>query len=175
MGKRVTTGSLFGGTAARLAGALLACVATVSVSAPARAIEPLSKPHAILVYADWCFNCKQIVPRLDKLMPRYAQRIEFERFDVTNEDRKARSRQRAKDLGVGPIYFANKGTGVVLLVSRGREKVGELRYTLSDEQIAAALDALAEGRPIPPSSQPPPATPSAAAPSPTSVRAAPPR
>jgi thiol-disulfide isomerase/thioredoxin len=118
-------------------------------SSPTSALEPLSKPYAILVYADWCFNCKQIVPRLDKLMPRYAQRIEFERFDMTDEQRKARSRQRAKDLNVGPIYFANKGTGVVLLIDRQREKVGELRYTLSDEQIEAALDALADGRPIP--------------------------
>ena len=111
--------------------------------------EPLSKPYAILVYADWCFNCKQIIPRLDKLLPHYADRIEFERFDMTNEDRKARSRQRAKDLGVGPIYFANKGTGVVLLVNTRREKVGELRYTLSDDQMKTALDALAAGRPVP--------------------------
>ncbi len=127
------------------------------------AIEPLSKPYAILVYADWCFNCKQIIPRLDKLIPKYADRIEFERFDMTNEDRKTRSRQRAKDLGVGPIYFANKGTGLVMLINKQREKVGELRYTLSDEQMVAALDAVAAGQPVPASSQPPaetkPATP----------------
>lgn len=133
------------------------------VPAQAAQIEPLSKPYAILVYADWCFNCKQIVPRLDKLIPQYAQRIEFERFDMTNEDRKTRSRQRAKDLNVGPIYFANKGTGVVLLINRQREKVGELRYTLSDVQIKTALDALAAGKPIPPSSQPQPSAPKTAA------------
>lgn len=131
---------------------------------PGFALEPLSKPYAVLVYADWCFNCKQIVPRLDKLIPKYAERIEFERFDMTNDDRKARSRQRAKDLNVGPIYFSNKGTGVVLLIDRQREKVGELRYTLSDEQMKTALDALAAGKPVPASSQPP-AT--------TSVKAAP--
>ncbi len=111
--------------------------------------EPLSKPYAILVYADWCYNCKQIIPRLDLLMPRYAGRIEFERFDVTNDERKVHSRQRAKDLGVGPIYFANKGTGLLLLIDRQREKVGELRHTASDEQMIAALDALAAGKPIP--------------------------
>lgn len=122
--------------------------------APASALEPLSKPYAILVYADWCFNCKQILPRLDALMPAYAGRVEFERFDVTNEERKARTRQRAKDLGVGPIYFANKGTGLVLLVNRKREKVGELRYTLSDEQMKIALDAVAAGQAIPASAQP---------------------
>lgn len=131
----------------------------VLVPAQAAQIEPLSKPYAILVYADWCFNCKQIVPRLDKLIPHYAKRIEFERFDMTNDDRKARSRQRAKDLNVGPIYFANKGTGVVLLINTKREKVGELRYTLSDAQMKSALDALADGRPIPPSSQPHPGAP----------------
>jgi thiol-disulfide isomerase/thioredoxin len=130
------------------------CLLLCALLTPASALDPLSKPYAILVYADWCFNCKQIVPRLDPLMPRYAQRIEFERFDVTNEERKARTRQRAKDLGVGPIYFANKGTGLVLLINRQREKVGELRYTLSDEQMKTALDALASERPIPASAQP---------------------
>ena len=57
------------------------------------------------------------------------------------------------DLSAGPIYFANKGTALLLLINRNREKVGELRYTLSDEQMKTALDALAEGRPIPASSQ----------------------
>lgn len=117
-------------------------------------VEPLSKPYAVLIYADWCYNCKQIVPRLDKLMPAYAGRIEFERFDVTDEQAKVRTRQRAKDLGIGAIYFANTGTGLVLLIDRERHKVGELRRTLSDGQIRTALDALAAGRPIPPSATP---------------------
>lgn len=124
------------------------------VPAGSAQIEPLSKPYAILIYADWCYNCKQIIPRLDKLRPVYAERIEFERFDVTNEQAKVRTRQRARDLGIGPIYFANTGTGLVLLINRKREKAGELRYTLSDEQMKTALDALAAGRAIPASSQP---------------------
>ena len=130
--------------------ALLLSVSSLLIGSSASAqTDPLSKPYAILVYADWCYNCKMIVPRLDTLIPKYADRIEFERFNVTNEDTKTRTRQRAKDLGVGPLYFANKGTGVVLLVNKKREKVGELRYTLSDEQMMTALDALAAGKPIP--------------------------
>ena len=128
---------------------MLLCLALAPVLSSGTSIEPLSKPYAILVYADWCFNCKQIIPRLDLLIPKYADRVEFERFDMTNEERKTRSRQRAKDLGVGPIYFANKGTGLVLLINRQREKVGELRYTLSDEQMVTALEALAAGKPVP--------------------------
>ncbi len=147
-GFEVTRLFLPGKWAARFS-VMFACGAILGLPASAAQIEALSKPYAILVYADWCFNCKQIIPRLDKLLPRYADRIEFERFDMTNEDRKLRSRQRAKDLGVGPIYFANKGTGVVLLIDRKREKVGELRYTLSDEQMIAELDALAAGKPVP--------------------------
>src|SRR5690606_21820209 len=100
---------------ARIALALSCLWLCLAAPAAAQPDEPLSKPYAILVYADWCFNCKQIVPRLDRLMPHYAARIEFERFDVTDESRKARARQRARDLGVGPIYFANRGTGLVLL------------------------------------------------------------
>lgn len=126
-----------------------ACLGVFATLMPAAALEPLGKPYAIFVYADWCWNCKQILPRLDAVMPAYTDRIAFERFDVTNDEHKAQTRQRATELGLGPIYFANKGTGLVLLVNRQREKVGELRHTLSDQQIITALDALADGRPIP--------------------------
>lgn len=117
---------------------------------PATAPRKLAdKPLAVLIYADWCFNCKMIKPRLAALDLEYSDRILFTQLDVTNEDTKARTREKAAALGIAPLYFANRGTGVVLLVNRSFEKVGELRYTLSDAEMRAALDALVAGKPVP--------------------------
>ena len=67
---------------------------------------------------------------------------------------KVGARQKARNLGVLRTYFANKGTGLVALIDRRREKVGELRVGMSDEEMRAALDALASGAEIPaPASQ----------------------
>lgn len=125
----------------------LCCMTNAVIAAPAA--TPVDKPMAALIYADWCYNCKRILPRLEPLELAYADRIQFIRLNVTDEAAKAHTREQAMDLGIGPLYFNNRGTGVVLLVNRQREKVGELRYTLSDEQMRAALDALAAGLPIP--------------------------
>lgn len=119
----------------------------VALLLPVQAQTPqkLDKPLAVLVFAQWCFNCKMILPRLEPLQKEFGDRIAFERLDVTNEETKQGARDKAKALGITPHYFANKGTGVVLLINRANEKVGELRYTLTDEQMREQLAALASG------------------------------
>lgn len=152
-----------------LAIVLLACGVgtTIALAAPAKksaaSVADLEKPLAVLIYADWCYNCKQIKPRLALLDLEYSDRILFTNLDVTNEERKAKTREKAKALGIAPLYFSNKGTGVVLLVNRQREKVGELRYTLGDAEMRAALDALVAGKPVPAPKSVPAAAPKPAA------------
>lgn len=130
-------------------GFLLALCFMTHTAIAAPAATTADKPMAVLIYADWCYNCKMLLPRLAPLELAYADRVLFTRLNVTDEAAKARTREQAMDLGIGPLYFNNRGTGVVLLVNRQREKVGELRYTLSDTQMRAALDALAASQPIP--------------------------
>lgn len=139
-------------------GTTASLAATPTATAPAtKPPTQAEKPLAVLIYADWCFNCKQIKPKLAALDLEYSDRVLFTNLDVTNADTKARAREKAKDLGIAPLYFANKGTGLVLLVNRKYEKVGELRYTLSDAEMRAALDALVADKPVPaPQPQPRP-------------------
>ena len=103
------------------------------------------KPLAVLVYADWCFNCKMILPRLAPLKEAFSDRIRFERLDVTTPETKAGAKEKARALGILKPYLANKGTGLVLLINSENEKVGELRYTQTDEEMSEKLEALAAG------------------------------
>ena len=123
---------------------LLLSLGLVLVPARAEAPDVSDKPLAVLVFAQWCYNCKQILPRLEPLKAEFGDRIHFTRLDVTNEEAKSGARALARDLGISKLYFANKGTGLVMLINTEREKVGELRYTQSDEEMREKLEALAE-------------------------------
>lgn len=101
-----------------------------------------TRPLAVLIYADWCYNCKMIKPRLAVLEAEYGDRIRFDRLDVSSDETKSGARKKAADLGILPLYFNNKGTGLVMLINTRREKIGELRHTLGDQEMRAALDAL---------------------------------
>ncbi len=116
--------------------------ATYALDEPAAA--QADKPMAVLIYADWCFNCKMLLPRLEPLKKAYSDRIDFHRLDVTNEKRKKGAQQKARELGILKLYYANRGTGLAILVNKNHKKVGELRYTLTDEEMKEKLDALLE-------------------------------
>lgn len=118
---------------------------TMATSRAEEAPEVADKPLAVLVFAQWCYNCKQILPRLEPLQAEFGDRIHFDRLDVTNEEAKSGARTKARELGISDLYFANKGTGLVMLVNRDREKVGELRYTQTDAEMREKLEALAGG------------------------------
>ncbi len=123
--------------------ALLVSLGLVLAPVQAQSPDVSDKPLAVLVFAQWCFNCKQILPRLTPLKEEFGDRIHFTRLDVTNEEAKEGARATARELGISKHYFANKGTGLVMLIDRDREKVGELRYTQTDEEMREKLEALA--------------------------------
>lgn len=124
---------------------LLALLLTLMVPvSQAQAPDVSDKPLAVLVFAQWCYNCKQIVPRLGPLKAEFGDRVHFARLDVTNEEAKKGARATAKALGISKLYLANKGTGLVLLVDKNRKKVGELRYQQTDAEMREKLSRLAD-------------------------------
>lgn len=129
----------------------IACV--LSTGAWAEPAPTAARPMAVLFFADWCYNCKQIKPKLAELEAAYGDRIRFERLDVTSDETKIGAREHAKALGIAPIYLANKGTGLVALIDTAHHKVGELRSTMSVEEMREALDDLVMTNAPPPSAR----------------------
>lgn len=103
-----------------------------------------SKPMAVWFYADWCMNCKMIAPKLEVVQPEFESKIDFIKLDVTNEERKAETKQRAKKLGILPLYLGNKATGWLALIDVNGKQVGELRHFMSEDEMRAALNKLLE-------------------------------
>lgn len=109
----------------------------------ASAAGAADKPMAVWFYADWCMNCKMLAPKLAQVQPEFEQRIDFIKLDVTNEERKAASREQAKKLGVYPLYMANKATGWIALIDTQGKQVGEIRHFMSIEEMRSLLAKLA--------------------------------
>jgi len=101
------------------------------------------RPMAVWYYADWCMNCKLIAPKIAAIQPDYEARVDFIKLDVTDAAGKARSQQRARELGILSLYMDNTATGWLALVDRNGRQVGELRQQMTLEQMRGALDRLA--------------------------------
>jgi thiol-disulfide isomerase/thioredoxin len=113
------------------------CAATASAA---------GKPMAVWFYADWCTNCKLIAPKIAQVQPEFENEVDFVKLDVTNEERKTKTREIAKQRGIFPLYFNNKATGWIALIDSSGEKIGELRHTMTVEEMRAELSKL---RPAP--------------------------
>ncbi len=128
-------------------------VLTLLLSLLAASSHAATKPMAVWFYADWCLNCKIIAPKIAVVQPEFESRIDFVKLDVTNEERKAATREQAKKLGILPLYMGNKGTGWLALVDAQGKQVGELRHFMTEDEMRAELTKLAAtAEPVQPAS-----------------------
>lgn len=127
----------------RLLPILLSFLALVS-SSMALSAEPAKakQPMAVLISADWCFNCKVIKPKLQEAYKPYEGKINFVSLDVTDDKTFMKAKQQAFALGVPQLLAGSVATGWVALFDRRGKKVGELKQDMTVEEIDKALKAL---------------------------------
>lgn len=100
--------------------------------------------YAVSFFADWCPVCKAIGPSVMQLQADLKGKpVEFVKFDFTNDETKAKTRQLAKDLGLEKILEENNGTGFVILVNpkTGKEE-GRLNRSLDEKEMLSKVKAL---------------------------------
>lgn len=61
-----------------------------------------------VIRADWCGDCQKLEPVISDLMKEYEGKINFVFFDVTNDETTAAAAAKAKALGLGAFFEANK-------------------------------------------------------------------
>lgn len=126
---------------------LLLLLALLFATNSATAADPLParEPLAVLIYADWCYNCKLLMPKLAQARAGLTERYRFVTLDVTDEPRKLKAKQTAIDLGFMQHYMGNHATGMIMLIDAKGAKLGEIKQDMSVEQIRAALQAFPPG------------------------------
>ncbi len=82
-----------------------------------------TKPMVVLVRADWCRACQRLEPTYNELKQQYGDRINFVEFDVTNEETTAAAEARAKKLGLGKFFAANKKNTSTVAIFKGGKQI----------------------------------------------------
>lgn len=123
---------------------LIALSALLLVTGVNAAAAKADKPLAILIAADWCYNCKIIKPKLQQAYKGFEDKISFVTLDVTDDARTQKAQQQAAQLGQPKLLQGQFATGWVDLIDRSGKPVGELKQDMSVAQMRAALEALVD-------------------------------
>jgi thiol-disulfide isomerase/thioredoxin len=98
--------------------------------------------YAVLFHADYCSACKAISPTISTLKQNLeGQDVKFVKFDLTNKESEAKSKELAKSLGLSTVLESNRGTGYVVLVdAKTKEEKGKLTRKQSADEMAATIE-----------------------------------
>jgi len=81
------------------------------------------KPTVVVIRADWCRACQKVEPIMKRLMKDYGSKMNFVILDVTDEAAEANSLKKAKAMGLGRFFSANKKKTSTVAVCNGKSKV----------------------------------------------------
>ena len=89
-----------------------------------------AKPTVVLLHADWCGACKKLAPTMAELKQQYGDRLNFVELDVTNEETTAQASIKARELGIGKFFEANKkNSSLVAIVGKGGKLLFNTHYS----------------------------------------------
>jgi len=115
-----------------LAFALITLVAPFAVTTDAQNMRARrgAKPTVVLLHADWCGACKKLAPTFAELKEQYGDRLNFVDLDVTNEETTAQASKKARQLGIGKFFEANKKkSSLVAVVGKGGKLLFQTHYS----------------------------------------------
>ncbi len=98
------------------------------------------KPTVVVIRADWCRACQKVEPIMKSLMKDYGSKMKFVMFDVTDEAAEAKSLKRAKAMGLGSFFSANKKKTSTVAVFNGRSKVFQTRMNYNRSAYVKAFN-----------------------------------
>lgn len=120
---------------------LLIALVLSSLSGLCGSPQTENKPLVVVVYADWCPLCQNLKPALALINEKYAGKIRFVRFDVTNEETAAKSMQQAKSLGLEQFFGKNREkTSLVVIQDASGHEVFRAVHDNEFQHYANVLD-----------------------------------
>lgn len=104
------------------------------------------KPVVVDIYASWCPACKNIAPTLSQLKQQYGGRVQFVVLDVTDKSKASQAESRARQLGLGQFFAANKSqTGLVAIIDPATGNIlAQHRNNASKSAYTSILNALSK-------------------------------
>ncbi|MFN2502249.1 MAG: thioredoxin domain-containing protein [Pyrinomonadaceae bacterium] len=99
-----------------------------------------TKPTVVIIRADWCSACQKLEPEMMGLMKEYGDKINFIVLDVTNDATTAQAAAKARSLGYGSFFNANKKTTSTVAVFKGKKVLYKTAMNFNRADYVAAFD-----------------------------------
>lgn len=114
--------------------------AAASAKSEGSAAAAKTKPTVVIIRADWCSVCQKLEPTMMGLMKEYGGKINFVILDVTNDDTTAAAAAKAKSLGLGSYFEANKKTTSTVGIFKGKKNVFKTAMNTDRDVFVAAFN-----------------------------------
>ncbi len=100
-----------------------------------------AKPLVLVVYADWCPMCQKLKPVLALINDKYNGKIRFVQLDVTSGETTAKSKLRARSMGLEQFFNKNyDATSLVVIQDPAGHEIFRTRHDYDFQHYAAVLD-----------------------------------
>lgn len=109
---------------------------TTMKSSKADCHSETAKIAAVKFHADYCGACKKLEPKITELKGKFNDEVVFVKFDFSNDESKAKTKDLAADQGLKDVLAANEGTGYIVLYDlKNKKVVGKLKSSHSVAQM----------------------------------------
>lgn len=102
------------------------------------------RPVVVFVRADWCPYCKDLEPKMAKLVEQYGDKLRFVTLDITDQVATEKSAMIAKDAGVGEFFEMNKKKASTMAIFKDNKKIFTLYHSSNEKEVAAAFEKAAK-------------------------------
>lgn len=101
------------------------------------------KPVVVDIYASWCPACRNVAPTLSQLRQQYEGSVHFVVLDVTDRGTTSQSGNRARELGLGQFFEANRSqTGMITIIDPATGNIlAQYRNNANVANYTSVLDA----------------------------------
>lgn len=113
---------------------------TTVKSKSSKATVAKTKPTVVIIRADWCSVCQKLEPTMMGLMKEYGGKLNFVMLDVTNDATTKAAAAKAKSLGFGAFFEANKKTTSTVGIFKGKKNVFKTAMDTNRDDFVAAFD-----------------------------------
>lgn len=119
---------------------------TVSVSAQDKMMKGdkmMSKsenPVVVIIRADWCPYCRDLEPKMMKLMEQFGEKLNFVTLDITNRETTEKARSTAKGAGVAAFFEANKTKASTVAIFRDKKQIFSTIHNADGDDLSKAFE-----------------------------------
>ena len=120
---------------------------TISVSAQDKmmkddkAMSDSTNPVVVIIRADWCPYCKELEPKMVKLMEQFGEKLNFVTLDITNRETTEKARSAAKAAGLAAFFEANKTKASMVAIFKDKKQIFSTAHNTDSGDFTKAFEA----------------------------------